>query len=391
LDFEPRDDLELVGSQASSRAMRIELARLASACPDLVRARPAALAEHRIAIPFDAGWASVLRDYARTPSRIFWNWARVRAHRLDALWAGLHRAAAEPPVEGDWTFAVEVRAKGAVQASPLQIRGLVRRFVESAWGWTLRPREPDIPIAVRAAPDGVWVSADLGGDLTRRGYRPARQTAPVRENLAAQMVALAGWYPDREPLVDPFAGSGTLLAEADGWAWGRPARPSTNGRHDGAWWGATDGGTPSRGDLFRSKLADAPPRLLGLEADARQRPALAAALGERPVRFELDDFRHVTPAMLRERLGPNPGLVLTNPPYGVRVELEPEELEALHADLAAWFRALGPGWRLALIGLAASIEPAFDRPPRMKKPMRNGDLRTHFYVFDHPEPARPPG
>lgn len=358
-------ELELVGSQEASRAMRIEVARLISAAPDLDKPRPRALDPNRIGLPWDEGLARHLLTYARTPSRIIANWARVSARRLDALDRALRAALPRAPQPGRPRFTVEVRSKGAMEAGPLQVRGLVRRIAESQWGWSLDPDEPEVTIAVRGGADGISVGADLGGDLTARGYRAPKQLAPIRENLAAQMVALSGWFPDREALVDPFAGSGTLLAEAEGWARGRPARPPS-----------------TRPDDAPLLFPDAAPRLFGLEADARQRAALEASLRDRSAQIEPDDFRNVDPRDLEAAVGGGPGLILTNPPYGVRIELEPEELDELYASLAGWWRELGPDWRIGLIGLREPVERAFGNRPRMKKPMRNGDLRTFFYLFE---------
>ena len=368
-------ELELVGSQEAARALRIELARLTSAAPDVGRPRPRAIEPHRVGVPFDPVLADLLLTYARTPSRLVWIWARVEARRLDDLDRGLRSSLPSAPLSGRRTFTVDVRSKGRFEAGPLQLRGLVRRVIEDRWGWQLDPDAPDVSIAVRSLKDGVSVGADLGGDLTARGYRPPRQVAPIRENLAAQMVALSGWFPDRDPLVDPFAGSGTLLAEAEGWARGLPARAP--GR---PWIPHVD-----RGALF----ADASFRLRGLEADPRSRAGLDATLKGKSVDVEPDDFRNVDPTELAGQLGDR-GLVLTNPPYGVRIELETDELDELYADLAAWWRALGPGWRLGLIGLREPVERAFGDRPRMKKPMRNGDLRTFFYLFEQ-EAARQRG
>lgn len=357
-----------MGSQEASRALRIELARLSSAAHDVERARPRAIEPHRLGVPFDPALADLLLTYARTPSRLVWVWARVEARRLEELDRGLRSALPSPPLPARPSFTVDVRSKGRFEAGPLQIRGLVRRVIEDQWGWKVDPDAPDVRVAVRSLADGVSVGADLGGDLTARGYRPPKQVAPIRENLAAQMVALSGWFPDREPLIDPFAGSGTLLAEAEGWATGRPARAPAL-----PWVPHSD-----RGSLF----ADAAPRLLGLEADPRSRAGLEATLKGKSVDIEPDDFRNVDPRALADRLGDR-GLVLTNPPYGVRIELDPEELDELYADLATWWRDLGPGWRLGLIGLREPVERAFGDRPRMKKPMRNGDIRTYFYLFEH--------
>jgi len=364
-------ELELVGSQEASRSMRIEVARLGSAAPDLERLRPRTIDPHRLALPYREDVADLLLRYARTPSRLVTTWARIDARRLDALDHGLRGAMRGAPprgLGGNTTFTVDVRTKGRFEAGPLQIRGCVRRVIEDSWGWTVDPEHPRVRVSVRCLADGVGVGEDLGGDLTARGYRPPKQVAPLREHLAAQMVALSGWFPDREALIDPFAGSGTVLAEADGWARGRPARSLPGG----------GGPSVDRGLLF----PQASPRLVGFEADPRQRSALAKALDGLDVTVEPDDFRALDANAVRELTGDGPGLVLTNPPYGVRIELDADEIDELYRDLSSWWRELGPNWRMGLIGLAEPVERAFGNRPRMKKPMRNGDLRTFFYLFD---------
>ncbi|NJK88057.1 MAG: hypothetical protein HC923_00795 [Myxococcales bacterium] len=195
-------------------------------------------------------------------------------------------------------------------------------------------------------------------------------TAPIRENLAAQMVALSGWHPEREGLIDPLAGSGTIVAEAWGWARGVPIS-----RTIPAWLGrpAT---APLRPDLH--------PQILALEDDAKIRPSLLRSLKDAGLPAECAvgaDFRSFEPSRVRELITTEGGIVLTNPPYGVRIERTDDELSELYEDLRDWSFALGPGWRIGLIGLPEPIEAVFGGAPKMKKPMRNGDLRTYFYLY----------
>ncbi|MEL7372641.1 MAG: hypothetical protein AAFN74_27190, partial [Myxococcota bacterium] len=172
--------------------------------------------------PFSADWAWVAAHYLRTPSRVFWRLAELSARRLEPLHDQVFDVLARLPT--DWigqaaTMSVQVRRVGDFPAGPLQIRGAVKSAIMAAaahrgHSLKLEPDAPDRLFIVEVREDDIWLSLDLvGRSLHQRGYRRARGEAPLRENVAAQLLMLARWDPRREALVDPMAGSGTIAIE----------------------------------------------------------------------------------------------------------------------------------------------------------------------------------
>jgi len=185
--------------------------------------------------------------------------------------------------------------------------------------------------------DQLRISIDAGGErLGVRGWRQAQGKAPLRENLAASRLLLAGWDGD-EALLDPFCGSGTIPIEAALLASGRP--PGTGRPYAYEAWPVLQGGAAPRPSPARRSTPAAP--IVGSD---RHGPALADAhqnaerAGVSIQLVQADVSEPPVPA--------SAGLVLTNPPYGMR----------LGNQVAGVYRALGralqgplSGWRAMFI------------------------------------------
>jgi putative N6-adenine-specific DNA methylase len=191
------------------------------------------------------------------------------------------------------------------------------------------------------------VSADTSGALLhRRGWRLATAKAPLRETLAAALIASSGW-PGDVPLVDPMGGAGTIAIEAALRA--RGLVPGLARDFACEHWPGADRALMAR---------------LREEAAARTRPALSAPIvcADRDagaieategnatragVRADLTVLHQPLSAMDLAALGPR-GWVVTNPPWGLRTG-DPATLRALWGRLGALIRAAGPGWSLAAV------------------------------------------
>lgn len=221
-------------------------------------------------------------------------------------------------------------------------------------------QEGDDPLLlIRFSRDECVISADSSGDLLhRRGYRRAVAKAPLRETLAAALLAAAGWSPD-VPLLDPFCGSGTVpiegallarrippgLASAD-----RAPRRFAFERwrgFDPALW--EDTVAKARACIRESATVP----IVGSDRDAG---AIAAARDnarragvDADIRFEVRPLSTIDPPA-------GPGVLVTNPPYGVRVG-EAAPLRDLYAALGRTARQRLPGWTIAFL----SADPALDR------------------------------
>jgi len=202
-------------------------------------------------------------------------------------------------------------------------------------------------IVVRFDRDRCTISADSSGALLhRRGWRQAVAKAPLRETLAAMMLAAAPW--DGEvPLVDPFCGSGTIGIEAALRV--RRMAPGLARSFAMERWPGADGAAH---DAVRQAARDA--MLPGVRAPIvlrdRDGGAIAAARANAERAGVLGDLL-IEQGALSETdlasLGPR-GLLLTNPPYGLRVS-DGADLRALYARLGDVLRTGGHGWRLGML------------------------------------------
>jgi putative N6-adenine-specific DNA methylase len=233
---------------------------------------------------------------------------------------------------------------------------------------------------VRLLRDRCTVSADASGALLhRRGYRQATAKAPLRETIAAALIAASGWD-GVGPLVDPLCGSGTIPIEAALRAMGIPPgrdRPFAAERWPGV--------SRTVGERVRAELVAAQARAPSAERPAiigsdRDDGAVAAARAnaERAgvasvISFEV---RSLSEAAFPAGGG---GWVVTNPPYGVRVG-DVGRVRDLWAQLGNVLRARAPGWRVALLSPDPALERQTRIPLRVVAQTSNGGIPVRLMV-----------
>ncbi|MCF7521208.1 class I SAM-dependent RNA methyltransferase [Neisseria sp. ZJ106] len=236
---------------------------------------------------------------------------------------------------------------------------------------------PDIRIHAFIAEREIEIFIDTSGEaLFKRGYRQDTGEAPLRENLAAGLLLLAGYNGSR-PFQDPFCGSGTLAIEA---AWIAANRaPGLMRRFgfeqlqnfDKALW------VKLRQEAKAALRPVAAP-IGGSDNDRRmihaaKANAEAAEVAEY-IDFEIKDAQAVRPN------GDN-GIMLSNPPYGVRLA-EVQALQALYPQLGSWLKQHYAGW---LVGMFTGDRemPKFMRlSPKRKIPLYNGNLDCRLFLMD---------
>ena len=379
--------------------MEAEAKRLARrALPGVAVPAARKLDPQTLAYPFSPELAWMASNYLRTPSRALWRLATVSARRLEPLHDQFVQALTDHASDwlGDATrLSVEVRKPGDFPAGPLQIRGAAKSAIVKAarargGQLHLEPGEPDLLFAVEVRPDAVWLNLDLvGRSMHMRGYRRARGEAPLRENVAAQLLMLARWDPRREALVDPMAGSGTIAIEAAAMAQARPL------------W--CDGFEPLAGRLaplrtvaqrfLPSLFADARPPIFANEINSETVMALRDNARRAHVADRIGvihgDFRDLRPERLHEAIAArdpdvDAGLIIVNPPYGQRAESkgagDPDVAE-LYEELRQWWAELGAGWRLGILTDHPAVVDIFGRRPTLEKPVSNGQLKAWFRVY----------
>ena len=287
--------------------------------------------------------------WLRTATRVLVRIARFRAEGAAALRERLSRIPWEiylPP-------GIRVRIRASSRRSPFFHTGwLAQEVLDAACqrlGAPILPAEkgePEAPheealLVVRAFGTEVLIRADSSGaPLYERGWREHRHPAPIRETLAAASLLAMGWD-GREPLFDPFAGSGTIAIEAASLALGIPPgwmRDFGFERwrvHDPELWEGVRRGWKARAVSPRIYCSDENPE--AAEA-ARAHAALAGVAAHVTVR--VDSFWNARPPK------GSSGLVLTNPPYGRRLQgLGPGGHRRMISRLERVFRR----WRYGVI------------------------------------------
>jgi 23S rRNA (guanine2445-N2)-methyltransferase / 23S rRNA (guanine2069-N7)-methyltransferase len=242
--------------------------------------------------------------------------------------------------------------------------------------------DPDVHFLVRLHNNTLTLYADLSGEpLHRRGYRSSGGTAPIKENLAAALLRLSG-YDGSLPLYDPCCGAGTILCEAALMAQHRApglararfglerfTRFSPEDRSRCRQW---------RDDARREAKPQPGAPLAGGDIDldsldrARQslrRLGIEAPLGRR-------DVLQMEPLEL-------PGLVVTNPPYGVRLEGGELFDQRLARALSRWERH-----RVVVLTQEREFPHYFGRHVAFEHTLYNGDLECRVFGWAlQPEPA----
>ena len=265
----------------------------------------------------------------------------------------------------DWSAFVAPGASIALRASTSRCRlyhtGAITETAALAIGDAVKGTRPaaegetaDVSILVRGAEDHFTFSIDASGErLHRRGARVEVGAAPLRETLAAGLLALAGWDPTL-PLVDPMCGAGTILIEAAAQALDRAPgidRAFGEGFAIDGWPLFSSGGAAADAAALREEArgrirTTAPAAIAGSDHDTR---AIDSAR-RNAARAEVD--AHVTLASRdvadARPPGPTPGLVIVNPPYGRRLA-NPRAAVATYRELGRVLRAHFRGWRAAIV------------------------------------------
>lgn len=344
-----------------------------------------AVSAGRAGCHFVTDWWGVQRAnlYSRLATRILVRLAHAPVQREDDI-LELARS-----VEWERWFGPEhtLRVDTSAIRSPMQSLQYCNLRAKDGICDRLREREGARPSIDTVRPDArvhLFLSADTatlyldtsGESLFKRGWRLDKGEAPLRENLAAGLLALSGWDPEGA-LLDPFCGSGTILIEAAWIALGVPpgiTRPfgfeRLRGHQSGRWLDVKED-AQSR---IRQELV-AP--LVGIDCDpaaleAARRNAERAHLTEDSIRFELGDAR--------DAVAPAPtGWILTNPPYGDRLEDQ---------DLAFWrewssnLKKEFAGWQVNVITSDLDFPQHLRLKPKRRIPIFNGALDCRLFSFE---------
>jgi 23S rRNA (guanine2445-N2)-methyltransferase len=319
---------------------------------------------------------------SRIASRVLWQLAGDRYRNEDDI----YRTAFALPWTDLFDPARTIRVDVSATKSPLTSLNFVTLKIKDALCDKIRrlsgrrpsvnTRQPDIPIQGHLTDRDFTLYLDTTGEpLFKRGQRIATGEAPLRENLAAGILRLAGWVPGI-PLLDPMCGSGTILMEAAYLALG--IAPGS-GRHF-----AFEKFNNFDGDRWRDLRQRSPsrqkPSALAIYGSDLSRDALKAARANL-VAAGLAKVVSLTQADILDISAPaQEGIIVTNPPYGVRLG-EQQALAEFYPKLGDVLKKRFVGWRAYLLSADMRLPKLIRLAASKRTPLFNGALECRLYEY----------
>ena len=236
-------------------------------------------------------------------------------------------------------------------------------------------RDPDIRIHLYLEADYFDLYIDTSGQpLYQRGFRKSSVEAPIRENLAAGILALSGWKPG-DTLLDPMCGSGTFLIEAAMIALNKA--PGLKRNFGFEHWKDFDS------VLFKNIKSEYQAQIkplvfshiYGSDEDLRAIRVTKGNLEEAGLKIAVELSRKsfndiVAPA--------KEGVLITNPPYGVRIG-EDEDLAKAYPLWASTMKQKLSGWRTYFLTSDLRMPKLMRLSPSKKTPLYNGALDCRLF------------
>ena len=328
--------------------------------------------------------------FLRTTERILLKVGKIKAVTFEELFEKTKALPWEDyiPVDGKFWVAKANSVKSQL-FSPSDIQSIMKKAMverlKSVYhvGW-FEEDGPSYPIRVAFMKDVATIGIDTTGvSLHKRGYRQLTSKAPITETLAAALLKLTPWNKDRI-LVDPFCGSGTFPIEAamiaaniaPGMNRSFTAEEWSNLIPKKAWYDAIDEANSLINDDIEVDIQ-------GYDIDGD----VVRAARENAKEAGVDHLIHFQERAVKDLRHPKKyGFIITNPPYGERLE-EKENLPGLYREFGDSFRNLD-SWSAYMITSYEDTEKYFGRKADKNRKIYNGMLKTYFYQFLGPRPPK---
>ena len=328
--------------------------------------------------------------FLRTAERVLIQVGRFHAETFEELFQGIKALPWENYIPENGKFWVKKASSIKSKLfSPSDIQSIAKKAMVERLKqqyhkeWFPEDGAP-YPVRIFLLKDEVMVTLDTSGDsLHKRGYRTLTSKAPLTETLAASLLMLTPWRPDRI-LVDPFCGSGTFPIEAamiaaniaPGMNRKFTAQKWTNIIDKQLWYDAVD----EAEDMIN---LDIETDIQGFDIDAdviRKARSNAENAGvEKLIHFQ---ERSVADLSHHKKYG----FIITNPPYGERLE-DKETLPGIYSAFGRQFAKLD-SWSAYMITSYEDAVKYFGRKPDNNRKIYNGMLKTYFYSFQGPKPPK---
>ncbi len=343
-------------------------------------------------VTFSGGAGTVCRAniHLRTTERVLLKAGEFHAETFDELFEAVKAIPWENYLPADARFwvakASSIKSK---LFSPSDIQSIVKKAIverlKQSYGisW-FQETGAAYPLRVFLNKDEVTVGLDTSGDsLHKRGYRILSSRAPLTETLAAAIILLTPWKADRI-LVDPFCGSGTIPIEAAMIS----ARMAPGLRREFRAQDWTNLIAPRLWEDAREEAWDqvdpsVETRIQGFDIDGE----IVRAARENAKRAGVDGLIHFQQREVSGLSHPKKyGFIITNPPYGERME-EREALPEIYRQMGEAFAGL-PSWSEYILSAYEDTERYIGRSADKKRKIYNGMLQTTLYQYFGPKPPK---
>lgn len=328
--------------------------------------------------------------FLRTAERVLLKVGCFQAESFEELFQGTKAIAWEDYIPQDGKFwvakASSIKSK---LFSPSDIQSIMKKAMvermKKAYGveW-FEEKGSSYPLRVFLYKDQVTVGIDTTGDsLHKRGYRTLTSKAPITETLAAALIMLTPWNKDRI-LVDPFCGSGTFVIEAAMMAANMAPGMNRSFLSEDwknliprkCWYDAMD----EANDLLDNEVKV---DIQGYDID----PEIIKAAKSNAEAAGVDHMIHFQQRPVSALSHPKKyGFLITNPPYGERLE-DKKDLPELYRQIGARYGALD-AWSLYMITAYEDAEKYIGRKADKNRKIYNGMMKTYFYQFMGPKPPK---
>ncbi len=320
--------------------------------------------------------------YLRTADRIKIVFGQFTAKTFDALFEQTKALPWEQILPVDAEFPVSGKSVKSTLHSVPNCQSIVKKAIVNrlSAAYARRTHLPETgalyPIEVSILKDVVTLTIDTSGtSLFKRGYRTEKGGAPLKENMAAALVMLTNWFPDK-PFYDPCCGSGTIPIEAA--LIGLNIAPGLNRSFVAEKWTFFD---PKAFDTVRQEArkeirTDVTLDILGADIDGSmieiaKQNAIKAGVSEH-IEFkqmQLKDFR-----TKKEN-----GVLVANPPYGDRL-LSEEQAQNVYRQMGQTYEPLET-WSKYILTSDLSFEEHYGKQATKKRKLYNGAIRTDYFQF----------
>lgn len=328
--------------------------------------------------------------FLRTAERVMIQVGRFKATTFEELFQGIKNLPWEEYIPEDGKFWVKKASSiNSKLFSPSDIqsiakKAMVERMKQKYHKEWFKEDGAAYPVRIFLLKDEVTVALDTSGDsLHKRGYRTMTSKAPLTETLAASLIMLTPWRKDRI-LVDPFCGSGTFPIEAamiaaniaPGMNRDFTAEEWTNLIDRKLWYECVK----EAEDMIDTTVKV---DIQGYDIDGD----VIKAARENAKRAGVEHMIHFQQRAVADLSHPKKyGFIITNPPYGERLE-DKADLPELYSQIGQAYQRLD-SWSMFLITSYTDTEKYIGRKADKNRKIYNGMLKTYFYQFLGPKPPK---